>query len=103
MIQSYKGVSNLIYIPQINYLKQGVVLSPWFFNFALVYGIRSVLVNQGGLKLIGTHMFVFDADDVNILGGNIHTIKKNTYALAVASKETRLRVNADKSKYRVTS
>ena len=66
---------------------------------------RSVLVNQGGLKLIGTHLIVFDADDVNILGGNIHTIKKNTDALAVASKGTGLQVNVnvDKSKYRVTS
>ena len=36
--------------------------------------------------------------DVNILGGSVHTIKKNTDALVVASKENRLEVNADKSK-----
>jgi len=39
--------------------------------------------------------------DVNILGGSIHTVKKNAEALVVASKETRLEVNADKTKYMV--
>ena len=60
-------------------------------------GIRSVLVNQVGLKLIGTQQLVFDADDVNIWGGSVHTVKKNTDALAVASKGTGLQVNAGKS------
>jgi hypothetical protein len=41
--------------------------------------------------------------DVNILGGSVHTIKKNTEALVVASKQTELEVNADKTKYMVTS
>jgi hypothetical protein len=36
---------------------------------------------------------------LNILGGSVHTVKKNTQALAVASKETGLEVNADKTKY----
>ena len=43
------------------------------------------------------------ADDVNILGGKVHTIKKNTEALAVASKGTGVEVNADERKYRVMS
>ena len=34
-------------------------------------------------------------DDVNILGWSIHTIKKNTEAAVIASKETGLEVNAD--------
>jgi hypothetical protein len=41
----------------------------------------------------------FYADDVNILGGSVHTIKKNTAALLFGSKE----VNADKTKYTVMS
>ena len=40
-------------------------------------------------------------DDVNILGGSVHAIEKNAEALVVASKETRLEVTADKSKYMV--
>ena len=43
------------------------------------------------------------ADDVNILGGSVHTVKENTEALAVTSKETELAVNAEKTKYMVMS
>jgi hypothetical protein len=43
------------------------------------------------------------ADDVNILGGSVHPIKKNTEALVVASKETVLGVTADKTGYPVMS
>jgi hypothetical protein len=41
--------------------------------------------------------------NVNILGGNVHTIKENTEALVVASKGIGLEVNSDKSKYIVMS
>jgi hypothetical protein len=40
-------------------------------------------------------------DDVNILGGSLRTIKKNTETLLVASKKIGLEVNADKTKYMV--
>ena len=42
-------------------------------------------------------------DDVNILGGRVHIAKKNTEALAIASKEIGLEVNTDKTKYMVMS
>jgi hypothetical protein len=43
------------------------------------------------------------ADDVNILGGNVHTIQKNAESLIFASKETELEVNADKTMYMAMS
>jgi hypothetical protein len=43
------------------------------------------------------------ADDVNLLGDNIDTIKKNTETLIDAIKEVGLEVNADKTKYMLMS
>jgi hypothetical protein len=40
-----------------------------------------------GLKLNGTHQMLVYADDVNILGDDIDTIKKNTRTLIDASKK----------------
>jgi len=60
-------------------------------------------VNQEGLKLNGTHQLLAYADDVNILGGSAHTVKENAEALVVATKETELEVNADKTKYMIMS
>jgi hypothetical protein len=51
----------------------------------LRYAIRRVQVKQDGLKLNGTHQHLFYADDVNIGGGSVRTVKKNTEALVVAS------------------
>jgi len=79
-----------------NTLKQGDALQPLLFNFALEWATRMVAVNQDGLKLNGAHQLLVYSDDVNILGGNIHNIKKNTDALVVASKKNGLEVNADK-------
>ena len=89
--------------PIRNGLKKGDALSPLLFNFALEYAISRVQVNQYGLKLNGTHQLLAYADDVNILGGSVHTVKENAEALVVATKEIGLEVNADKTKYVVMS
>jgi thiamine monophosphate synthase len=56
-------------------------------NFALEYAVRRVQVNQDGLKLNGTRQLLAYSDDVNILGGSVHTVKENAEALVVATKE----------------
>ena len=73
------------------------------FNFALEYAIGLVQANWDSLILNSAHRLLVYADDVNMLDGSVHTIQKNTEALVVASKETGLEVNADKTKYMVVS
>jgi sorting nexin-29 len=69
------------------------------FNFALDYAIRKVQENQVGLKLNWTHQVLTYADDVNLLGDNMATIKKNTETLIGANKEVGLQINVEKTKY----
>jgi hypothetical protein len=71
--------------------------------FALEYAIMGVQVNEDSLKLNVTHKLLVYADEVNMLGGRVHTVKENAEALVVGSKERRLEVNADKTKYMVMS
>ena len=97
------GKNLLDMFPIRNGFKQGDALSPLLFNFALEYAIRRVQVTQDGLKLNGTHQLLVYADDVNILGGSVHTVKENAASLIVATKEIGLEVKADKIKYMVTS
>jgi hypothetical protein len=49
-----------------------------------------------GLKLNGTHTLLVYTDDVNMLGGSMHTVNKNAEALVSTSKETGPEVNADR-------
>ena len=98
-VQTGRNLSKMF--PIRNGLKQGDGLTPLLFNLLLEYAVKRVQVKQHGLQLYGTHQILVYADDVNILGGSVNTIKENTEALVVASKETGLEVNADKTKYMV--
>jgi hypothetical protein len=77
--------------PIKNRLQKGDALSPFLFNFALVYAIRRVQVNQGGLKLSGTHQLLVFVNDVNIADQSVRTVKKN---IQVVSKQIGPEVNA---------
>ena len=97
IVQVGKNLSDMF--PIRNGLEQGDVLPPLLFNSALQYAIRRVQVNQDGQKLNGKRQLLVYANDANILGDSIHTIKQNAEALIMAIKEIGLEVNADKTKY----
>jgi hypothetical protein len=65
--------------------------------------IQKVQENQVGLKQNWKHQLLAYADDVNLLGDNIGTIKKNTEILIDASKDVGLEVSVEKTKYMLLS
>jgi hypothetical protein len=89
--------------PIHNGLKQKDSLSPPIFDCTSEYAIRKVQENQMGMKLNGICQLLTYADDVNLLGDNIDTIKRNTETLIDASKEYRNKLKENKVYVAVSS
>jgi hypothetical protein len=82
-----------------NGIQRRAVLSTLLLNFALEYPIRKAQENHVGLKLNGTHKLLPYVDDVNLLGNNTDTVKKNTETLTYSSKVSCLEINIETTMY----
>jgi hypothetical protein len=85
-VHTGKNLPNIF--PIQNGLKQEAALLPLLSDFALEYA---------RLEVNGTHQLLVYADDVNIMGININSQKRNKEALSETSMKDGLEVNTEKS------
>jgi hypothetical protein len=65
----------------------------FFLSFISVN--RCVTSKPRGIELSALHHHLVYAENVNVLGKNLHTINKNTEVLFVSNKKTELAVNVE--------
>jgi hypothetical protein len=69
------------------------------FRFAIEYTIMKVKGNQERLELNLLCQLLVCADDVNLLGRNVNSTKRNTGEVLRASKEDHTEADAEKTKH----
>lgn len=84
-------------------LKQGDGLAPMLFNLALERAIRDARMEVKSTLLHRTTQLIGYADDLNIAGRNLATIKKTFLRLEESSGKIGLRINEEKTKVMVQS
>jgi hypothetical protein len=73
-------------------------------SFALLeYTIRKIQENEVGLELNEIHQLLVYADDVNLLGDSVNTVRDISQTLLQASRDIGLEINAEKTKYMIMS
>ena len=66
--------------------KIGIINESLYHAQDLVYAISGVQVKQKGQKLNAAYQHQVCVDVVNIVGGDVHTVKENAEVSVVASK-----------------
>ena len=77
------------------YEEHAGISPPLLFNFVLEYAIRKVQETRLGLDMNGTYQVLAYADDVNLIGDDIRSIKRNAEVLINTCKDIHLTVNTE--------
>jgi hypothetical protein len=94
------------YVQELDWINEPSTCTSKILNtFFLYHKLKNYIVLEFGkyeqLQPSRQNLFLIYADNVNMLGESLHTIMENVEALVAASKEIRLEVNADKTKYTI--
>lgn len=80
-------------------LKQGDALSPLLFNVILEKAIRAAQIKTELLTANGPKLFLAYADDIDLVGNNVITVKEIFNKIETETRKMGLIVNEEKTKY----